>query len=365
MEDSNRELEQPRRRHGMYYTEGLEPEKRAIIEHFFDRLQEDYEAINLPVRPPEYPDETEYNQSVVEIQDRLRHSLWEDVNKFPELVDGEVMIKGAPVGIISNISENVDRVEDGSVISEWSIFPLHKGSDIFGEIESVDVVSTPPTNYAYKFSELDYEDLEAYAESYHWGLSLVLKNAHTQINGQLIDKFDGENERLIVPIIYPSIEMSKVIRESDPNFFISSIEPDSIYDLSAVKNNTTVNNLLNYIEEEYEVSRRDDGVFDHSHHRDMLTLLYSSLGYVEPETAQGAGTYPQILISASEVYQVGDTEFPIQLKDQIVQFTAPNIVRIDSHDAWKVVYEFNVLDDNGEQTIDVVYVIPGSITETS
>ena len=198
-----------------YYLESVEKEQLEVVAAFYDHYAslsemrgvstvEDF--LSTLELPDSDDDQAEANEDLIA---ELHELTQKDVERFPVLLGGEVMMKGE--GLFMYDADPQGETEDQSRVME--VDEIEEGVTVTGEVRHYVIAPMIPYETFVRWQSADsYEDMEADDMANEApGLWLSLSDVTvSDASGAEIKTLDN----VLVPMNYPSMKLNKIIRQS-------------------------------------------------------------------------------------------------------------------------------------------------------
>lgn len=303
-----------------YILESLESERRALLGVFIDHyvaLQHFTvmttldEIINTIERSG--LDDADDEERLDELSSQLEELMQDELQKYPEVLSGEIRISGQGVYLYAS---------DNDVDDDVMVDTFDDGVTINGEVDWYTVAPLPSDDTAGGL-----------------GLWVLLKRAAV-INGAG-ERVAGYDE-VSVPVTLPGLHMHKIIRQSDATG--SLIEPDvAAVNIWTQFKNDFILDMCNSFEN--DLNYNDYDADEHQQRREMhqneIAIFMSA---VESDCT--------IRVSAREACSLRGVV--LQLTDVSALYLQP--VFAQHGNSWRVYHAFEIETEGGE--LDIVHVLP-------
>ena len=321
-----------------YILESLRREKEALIAAFHDHfiamqrfpevttVEEFLESLQAPDSLDDQLAWTD-NADAYNLQDHLNELMMQEVERLPELLDGEMQISGESI-----FMHDTEYDDD----SEVEVSILEAGATLMGTIQWYCVESMPSYEAFLHTQSPDTMPPPDVVE--HLGLWVMLQDV-TVKDGSGVTI--GAHQEVLVPVSYPSVTLHKVIRQHDA--IIARPEENLPYvDIWAQFRNDFIletcrifENDVNY--NEREADEKQDIVIQH---QDEVAVHMSGVDGDTP-----------LLLEATEAYMF-DGSLP-ELVDATAYYLQPVFLR--RGDTWRIHHAFEV-HQGGE--VRIAHILP-------
>lgn len=267
-------------------------------------------------------DATEYN-----MRDHLNELISKEVERFPELLDGEMHISGEGVYVYPS-----DNVDDNDV----ELQVIEEGMTLAGEI-SWYAVESMPSYEAFRYSQAPDDFVEPTLPE-TLGIWVALREVIVKDGaGNVIEK----HEEVLVPINYPSISLHKVIRQHDA--IEARPEEDAPYiDIWAQFKNDFILETCTLFENDlnYNTYTPEERLVLRQQYQDEAAIYMN-----------GVDTETELLLSASEAWMPNGDKTSVN--NVSAYYRLP--VFMQCNDTWRLYHVFEMWQGDG---VTFAHILP-------